>query len=276
MVGGDVSENHPPIPGFLRAYTIFELIVLVAAGIGAMAAQALLRPIWPWDIAPFNLAFIGAIYLASVIPIGMLAVGGKWKLARLILPMLLAFTGLALIATLINLGRFHFERPTTWAWFFLYITLPVNAAAHLWLYRGAAETGKVSLPDGWRNYLIAQSAVVGIYGLAQFIAPAAASGFWPWAIDAFHGQIYSGAFASLAIGGLLVVRGVSRAAITALAISQIGIAALAIGGLLLIDAGAHRVDWGAIGTWGWIGGFVVLGIAGLGMLWGNRAGSTSG
>ena len=261
-----MSEDHPLISAFLRGFTIFELIVLAAAGVGAMAAQGLIRPIWPWNVAPFNLAFIGAIYLASVVPIGMLAASRKWSLARLILPMQLVFTGLALVATLINLNQFHFERPATWAWFFLYVTLPANAAAHLWLYRDAIPDNSAPISPGWRNYLIVQSAVLGLYGLALFVTPAAASGFWPWTVDAFHGQIYSGAFVATAVGGLLTSRGMGRDAVLALAISQIGIAALAIGGVLLIDAGARRVNWAAAGTWGWIAAFAVIGFAGAGMI----------
>lgn len=261
-----ITESNPPVPPFLKYFTLFELIVLVLAGVGTLFLPTFSQPLWPWDVAPFNIAFIGAIYLASVAPIAMVARGGQWDLARLVLRMQLVFTGIALIASLINLGRFHFDRPATWAWFFLYISLPLNAAVHLWLYRGAPPGPEFALPAGWRNYLLGQSVVLGLYGLAQFFVGSGMSPLWPWGLDNFHGEIYSGAFVTTALGGLLMARGATRSGVVALGISQIGIAVFAVGGMALVDASVHRINWGAPGTIGWIVGFAVMAIAGAGML----------
>jgi len=174
-----VADQNPPVSSFLRFFTLFELVVLAAAGAGLFFFSAIIRPIWPWDISPFNAAFIGAIYLASVPAIGTLALVGRWAPGRVVLPMLLTFTGIGLVATLLSPEIFQYQRWTTWLWFFIYIALPVNSAVHLWIYRRQAPALAVPTPTSWRTYLLAQGAVLILYGLIQFVAPVAASAFWP-------------------------------------------------------------------------------------------------
>lgn len=266
------SQSNPPVSSFLRFFTIFEVIVLIVTGGGAFFLPDVIRPIWPWEIRPFNLAFIGAIYLASLVSIAMMAVVGRWAPARVVLWMLLTFTGIALIASLLNLSQFHLQSWATWVWILLYIALPLDSAIHLWLYRNMPPAPAVAIPAGWRYFLLAQSAVLGVYGLGQFFLPGIFSAFWPWTFDAFHSQIYSGTFLSTAVGGLLVARGAARSEILALSFPEIGIALFGIGGLALVDASVHRVDWAAPGTWAWIGMLAVMGGAGLAMLrWWQRA-----
>lgn len=262
-----MSNENPPITLFLRLFTLFEVVVLVVAGVGVFFLADVTRPIWPWDIPPFNAAFIGAIYLASVPAIGMLALIGRWAPARLVLAMLLTFTGIGLVASVLNLGDFQFQRWTAWFWFFLYISLPINSVIHLWLYRRRPPAQPISIPAAWRYYLLVQGFVLILYGVGQFVVPLALSSFWPWKIDAFHGQLYSGAFVATAVGGVLISRWAARLEFLAQGLSQIRFGLFAVGGLVLVDATAHRVNWSALGTWAWIGGFTVLTGAGLGMLW---------
>ncbi len=262
-----MSQNNPPISLFLRLFTLFELFFLVTAGVGLFFLPDLIRPIWPWDIPPFNAAFIGVIYLASVPAIGMLALVGRWAPARTVLPMLMTFTGIGIISSLLNLNGFQFGRWATWLWFFIYTSLPLNSAVHLWIYRKQSPAQPIATSSVWRVFLWAQGIMMIIYGLGQFVAPVVVSAFWPWKIDAFHGQLYSGAFIATGIGGLLISRQAARSEFLAQALSQIGFGLLAVAGLLLGDSTVHRVDWGTVGTWVWIGGFALMAIAGLAMLW---------
>lgn len=260
------ADSNPPITRWLRVFIFFALFVLVVSGIGVFFLPGAVRPIWPWELPPFNAAFIGAIYLASVPAIGMLAVSARWAPARLVLWMLASFTGIGLTMTLLNLGRFDFGNWVTWLWCFIYVSLSTTSALYLWLQRRQPPPRAVAIPLGWRIYLLAQSVVLGLYGIGQFITPPAVSGFWPWGIDALHGRLYSGVFVAAALGGWIVVRGAARSELLALALTQGGMALLAVAGLLLVDAGVHRVNWSAPGTWLWIGAFAVLGGAGAGLV----------
>jgi hypothetical protein len=260
------ADSNPPITLWLRVFTFFVLLVLIVSGIGVFFLPGTVRPIWPWELPPFNAAFIGAIYLSSVPAIGMMAFSGRWFPSRVVLMMLVTFTGIGLIMSLLNLSHFQFQNWITWLWFFIYVSLSTNSAVHLWLYRHMPPPPPIAIPAAWRAYLLGQSVVLGLYGLGQFVAPTVVSTFWPWAIDSLHGRLYSGAFAAAAVGGVVVLRGAARSELLALILTQTGMALLSVGGLVLVDNTVHRVDWSAPGTWVWIGAFVVLAAAGLGML----------
>lgn len=262
-----MANQNPSISLFLRLFTLFELFFLITAGAGLFLLPDVIRPIWPWDIPPFNAAFIGVIYLASVPAIALVALMGRWAPARLVLPMLLTFTGVGFISSLLNLGGFQFGRWATWMWFFIYSTLSLNSAIHLWIYRKQPTAQPAVTSSAWRLVLWVQAVLLIGYGLGQFFAPVVVSAFWPWKIDAFHGQLYSGAFVALGVGGLLISRQAARVEFLAQALSQLGFGVLAIVGLLLVDSSVHRVDWVALGTWAWIGGCAMIAIAGLAMLW---------
>lgn len=251
------------ISGFLRGFTAFEWVVLVLAGAGAFFAPMQMRSLWPWDIGPFNAAFIGAIYLASVPAIGMVAWKGNWSPLRIVLPMQLAFTGFGLLASVLHSGLFMPERWTTWVWWFLYVSLPMNAAFHLWLYRGREPAGEVMLPAALQRVLRVVAVLLALYFVALLVAPQAASRFWPWPIDALHGRLYSGAFLALAVGNWLLLRRSASWDVIAHALALLSLGVLGIVGVLVVDAAVARVVWSAAGTWVWMiafGGFAALGL----------------
>jgi hypothetical protein len=263
---GAMSNDNPSVSRFLRLFTLTELCILVIGGTALYFLGGLVRPIWAWDIPPFNLNFIGAIYLSSIPAIATLSLMGRWAPARIVLPMLMIFTGVAMIGTLLNAGALYPQRWTTWVWLVIYGALPINSAIHLWLYRRWPQALPAPTPAVWRYYLWGQAVVLILYGLGQFFAPVAFSGFWPWKVDAFHGQLYSGVFISLGTGAWLISRQAARIEVLVAALSQLGFGLWAIGGMLLIDSSVHRVNWPAPGLWVWIGACAVIAGAGLGLL----------
>jgi hypothetical protein len=250
----------------LRALILFELVILALSGGALYILPQVMRPQWPWDIPPFNAAFIGAIYLASVPAIALLGIVARWSPARVILPMLLAFTGIGFFTTVLNWGHFEPSRPTTWIWLFLYTAPPLSSALHLWWYRGWPPAEAQPVPAAWRGVLTGVAAGLMLYGLGQFLAPARASAFWPWPVDDFHGRLYSGSFIAGALGAGLVARRASPLESLVQALNLLLYGVLAIAGLLAVDRAVQRVDWTNGGTWVWIGAFALLSLVGLALL----------
>lgn len=264
-----ISSDDDGITPFLRAFTAVEWLVLVVAGLGAFFGPVAINAIWAWDIRPFNAAFIGTIYLASVPAIGAVAWTGSWSPTRIVLPMLLVFTGIGAVATAIEWDRLLLARWSAWAWVFLYLSLPMNSAAHLWLYRGRPANAARDTPRGWRMVLRAQAAVLCAYGVALFAVPNVASAFWPWPLDAFHARLYSGAFLALGIGGWLIADRAARRDWLAQGWTQLAFGVLGITGVVWVDSTAHRVPWSAVGTWAWMAAFAAFAAAGACLLLGR-------
>lgn len=260
------EEKNPRISPLLRGLTIIEVVVLVAAGGGLFFLTDLARAQWMWEIPPFNARFVGAVYLTSMVAVAMMLVSGRWAPARLVLPMLFTFTFVVLLMTLLHLDRFLFDRWSTWGWMVLYTVLPINSAYHIWLYRRWPPADPTPVPSAWRWILRALGAALGAYGLIQFFAPEAVSGFWPWSIDAFHGQMYSANLLTAAIGAIVLSSVAAPIEYLTLGIVYTVLGFFSILGLVWVDASTRSVDWAAPGTWIWVGTFAVLLIVGLGLM----------
>src|SRR5258705_8001687 len=120
-----MRNENPPISPLLRIITAVEALVLFGAGIGLFFFYDLMSSQWAWTITPFNSGFLGAIYLASLIAVTLLLAMPYWNAARLLLPMILTFTLIVLIASLIHFDKFNFSHIATWIWFALYIVIPI-------------------------------------------------------------------------------------------------------------------------------------------------------
>lgn len=257
---------NPPITWLLRAFTWIEVVVLLGAGGALFFVPDFARDVWPWSLTPFNTRFLGAIYLASFVGVAMLLRVGRWEPARIVVPLILTFTLVALTVSSLNVSRFEPLSVITAAWFLLYAALPVNCVYYLWSSRALRSANPVRMSAGWRWYLLAQGMVSAVYGVGLLMAPGPFSDFWPWKIDAFHGQMYSAAFLAPAVGSLILWRTASRMELITLGGLQITFGLLAILGLAIVDLSVHSVDWVAGGTLLWNGAFVVILVAGIAMI----------
>jgi len=136
---------HPRLTPLLRSFTLVELAVLIAAGFALLILPDLARDQWPWTPAPFNTAFLGAIYTTSLVPVAAMLVGSRAPL-RVVLPMLAVFTAIVLIVSLFYLEQFQLDRWSNWVWFPLYVLLPINASYHIWLYRRMSPVSLTPTP----------------------------------------------------------------------------------------------------------------------------------
>jgi hypothetical protein len=245
------GNADPRVTTLLLAVTGIEALVLFGAGVGLVVQPAVIGSIWPWPLTPFNAAFLGAVYSASLVSATALTVIGRWSPARIVVPMILIFTTIVLLVSLAYLGRFTPGWPT-WLWFFLYLALPINAARHVWLYRRLPPADPAPVSPGFRAVLLIASAVFGLYGLALLLAPEAVGDLWPWPIDAFHGRLYSVTFLTPAIGLYLLSRAASWAELWTMGLTLLVLGLLAVFGLAVTDVHTDRIDWAGPSTWSYV------------------------
>lgn len=262
-----MDTHDPRISRLLRWLTGLEVLVLVVSGGGLFLLPAVLGPLWPWALTPFNTRFLGAVYLASMVSAAALAYIGRWSGARLVVPMIFAFTALVLGVSMIYRDRFSQNDLSTIAWFALYIIIPVNALYHLWLYRKLSPVADGQLLPSVIVLLRIQALGLGAYGILLLVVPGMFGGFWPWPVDDFHVRIYSVAFITPALGAWLLLRSASVLELRTLGLTQIVGGGLPLAGLVIVDAAVRRVDWSATGTWLWIGLFGGICLMGGLLLW---------
>ena len=261
-----IGENNPKISSLLRFLTFIEVVVLFVAGFGLFFAPKLVVHLWPWELLPFNARFLGAVYAASCLAAIMQTAYARWSPGRLVTPMIFIFTAIIIILSFAYLGQFDFQRWEVWVWFILYIIIPINAAYHLWLYRNLPPADSTPLTNSAQMILMAQTVILGLYGLALIFIPTIAKMIWSWEIDNFHAQLYSVTFLTPAIGAYVLTKGATRLEWQTLGLAQTVLGLFPIIGVIIVDISVKRVLWSAVGTWTWFALFFAMLIAGLWMM----------
>ena len=254
--------DNPVLPGSLRIFSGAVILVLLV-GAGLFFAPDLVKPRWPWPLAPFNARFLGSFYLAEMVAMVALLVWNRWSPARMILVMAFVFTLVVTATSLANLDHFNFGRKASWIWFAVYAGSAIVAGLFLWNARGTPPVAAAVSGAGWRRTFQLEAVVLALYGLGLLILPATFSAFWPWKIDPFHAQTYSAIFITAATGTWLISSHAPREELVALGAAQLALGLLAIIGLAVTDAAVKRVDWAAPGTWLWLALFALIALTGL-------------
>jgi hypothetical protein len=244
-----VPTSNPRIPSFLRLVTWVESLVVFAAAAGLFFAPLLAARVWAWSPPPFNSRYVGAVYFAALLPLVVMAVVGRWAPGRLVLWMIFTFTTSIMIVMVFYIPQFEWSRWATWAFWFLYLFLPLNSIIFLVRLRSWAPSEPKPSPGGW--LMRATAAVLALYGLALLVVPEAATSFWPWPVDPFHGRIYAATFVTPAVGAwLLRDKGAGREyLVLGLTLAVLGV--FSIAGTMWTSATVppdRQVDYGAIGT----------------------------
>jgi hypothetical protein len=257
-----LENGNPKLPGGLRVFSGAVIVVLLV-GAGLFFVPDLVKPRWPWLLAPFNARFLGSFYLAEMVAMVALLVWNRWAPARMILVMAFVFTLVVSVTSLINLDHFNFARKASWLWFAVYAGSAVVSGLFLWNARATPPVAAAVSGAGWRSYLQAETILLGLYGLGLLTLPATFSAFWPWKIDAFHAQTYSAIFITAAAGTWLISSHAPREELVALGAAQFALGLLSAVGLAITDAAAKRVDWATPGTWAWLVLFALIAATGL-------------
>jgi hypothetical protein len=267
------NVSNPKVSTLLRTLTWVEVGVVGAAA-GLFGFPGLVVPHWPWALTPFNAYFVGVAYFTAWLPLVVFAWTGRWNPGRLVLAQIGAFTAYALLVSLLHREVFLVDRPGTIAWWVLYVALPINSAIHLWLYRRWPPAEAAATPPAWRRALTVLALGSGLYALAMFIAPVAATGWWPWPMNAFNGRMYAVIFLSLAVGFGVVRARASRLELLVQGCTALILGLTAVSGLFLTDIGRNKIVLGAA-TWAWLATFALFGVAGAGLIGLSRARGSS-
>jgi hypothetical protein len=233
-------------------------LVIALAGVVLFFAPTLGHDLWGWELTPFNTRFLGGIYLAALVPFATLLVVRTWELAQLVVPMDFVFMSIVLCVSLAYADRFLSDRPVTWAWFTIFVSIPLYTGYFLLRYRERLRPVVHRPAPRVRTALLAAAVPLGGYGLAMLAAPGTVTGFWPWPIDGFHGRVYSAIFVSLALGAAILARGGGPVGLRTLGLTCVALGALEPIGLVVVDARVDKVDWSAAGTWAWLAMFAAL------------------
>jgi hypothetical protein len=272
-----MRDSNFKITQLLRGVTALECAVLVFAGGGLFFLPSLLNRLWPWAITPFNGRFLGAVYLASLVSTLLLVIYQRWSPTRIVLPMILAFTSIVLIVSLLYIDRFTVPVSTI-AWLILYVGLPVSCLYHLWLYRSMPPAPPEPIPPLLQRGVQIQAAVLGLYGIMMLIAPSSLTAFWPWPIDEFHGRMYSVTFITPAVGAWLLTRSSTHTDLLTLGLTGIVGGLFPILGTLWVNTLVpieRQINFGLAGTWLWFALFASMFASGVLMAaWGRVHGNS--
>lgn len=246
---------NPPVPQFLRLVTWVECGVVFAAATVLFFAPALGRDVWAWSAAPFNARYIGAIYFAALLPLVVFAWSGRWSPGRVVLWMIFTFTTTIMLAMWVHLDRFEWSRPATWAFWFLYLFLPVNSVVFMVRLRGLRAAQGARLAPAHDAAVLVIAVALAVYGAALLLVPQTATAFWPWPVDAFHGRIYAATFITPAVGAALIRREGSAAEYRCVGATLITLGVLSIVAIAwtsAVVAPERKVDYARLGTWAFV------------------------
>jgi hypothetical protein len=263
----DAAYNAPLSP-WVRVFTGAALIVLIV-GFLLLFAPQLIVPYWPWTIAPFNARFLGAVYVAEFFSLGVLFTHNRWSPGRAALVVALVFTFVVAIASLIHLSSFAGLRRVT-LWFILYVGYAELTLGALLLYRELPAVAPLHISAPFGRVMQIAGLLLVLYGVAMFILPSFAAGFWPWGIDGLHGRIYSAVFLAPGIGLLLVAQSAAREECLVGGVFLAGLGFLAILSLILAHLQTGRGSFLSPGTWAWLVLFAAIGTLGFRMIRASR------
>lgn len=254
--------GNPALHPALRIFSAGVIIVLLV-GAGLFLTPGLVRPRWPWAVAPFNARFLGSFYIAEIAVMMALLVWNRWAPGRLVLVMAFVFTAAVSVVSFWHLEIFDFGRKSPWLWFAVYLVSVVISGFALVATRNNPAPSEIPVSTSMRRWLRAEGAALTAYGLVLLFVPLVAASFWPWQIDQFHAQTYSAVFLSGGAGALLVASRPVREELLVLGLAEVAVGGLSIAGLLLTDAEVHRVTWSGPGTFAWLALFALIGISGV-------------
>jgi hypothetical protein len=241
------STANPPLSLSVRIFASVVLLVLLG-GMLLLVAPQLIVGSWPWTLAPYAARFLGAIYAAEFVALGILVVVNRWAPGRLMLAMALVFTLVVTLASAFHLAEFDFGRRGPWGWFVLYGGSAAVSAILLRQHRHLQHPGRVTTGP-WRTAFRLEAALLGGYGALMLVAPETATAPWPWPADAFTARVYSGMFLAAGLGAFMLSRRGSPIDFLAYGLTQVTLGLASLAGVYLVVAPRPAYAWPDLTSW---------------------------
>jgi hypothetical protein len=191
------------IPAAQRAFfVVIAVAALFVAYLGLVTPAKMDRSFTWAALPPLHAGFVGMLYLfGGVFMVGCVVARRRSQVTGA-LPGIALFTGLLLLATVLNSEAFDFDLAPVWIWTLSYSIYPAIAVALLVRDRrtvgAASAAAPTTLPAWARSFLRAQAVVFALVGGLLLVAPSATVDAWPWPIAAGLAQFYGGPFLAYA------------------------------------------------------------------------------
>ena len=213
-----------------------------------------------WTIRPdITAAFLGAGYGAGCVLVAASLRRRPWAEVRVGIGIVLVFSTMILVATLLHLERFHFgaanggiARLAAWVFLAVYVFVPTVGT---WLFvreqrmAGPQPPGGLAMPGWFKVAIGAQGGIMAGFGAALFVAPWVLAPAWPWPLTSLTAQTVGSWLVPIGLGNLVVlVEGdLRRARVPALTSVAYGL--LQLGALARYS---DQVQWHEVGAWIWV------------------------
>jgi hypothetical protein len=169
-----------------------------------------------WTIKPdLTAAFLGAGYAAGFVLVVLGLRARTWAQARAAVVTVAVFATLTLVATLLHLDKFHFgaggvvARFAAWFWLGVYVLVPIALAgliAHQQRSPGADPERRDPVPSWLVTAFGLQGLIMGVVGVALFVAPSTATTLWPWTLTPLTARVVAAWLIAFAVAAVLTVR----------------------------------------------------------------------
>jgi hypothetical protein len=262
------------IPGLRRFYCV-AVVLVTSVGVFTFLLSTRTAQLFAWPIEPpLTAAFLGANYWAAFFLAVLSARERRWSRARITYAVSVVFTSLTLLATLLHLDKFQFDKVNGWLWLIVYIVVPPWLVLLYPLQRRAAgrDPERTAPLEPWLLPVMAvQALVVLVIGLALWVAPSSADSLWPWALTPLTARAVGAWLLALAAGLAVTIwerdwQRVRVAVLTYVAMPVLQFVALA--------RFHSTLAWHGAGTWlyvAFLASILALGLHGVRRAWLARA-----
>ncbi len=219
---------------------------------------------WPWQMKALATRFLAGVFLAIAVAVFLAQRRSSWQDVHVMFLFGAAFFGLSLLVGLINFQNLRLNSIVTWQWFNLNGIVTFGCAYYLFKHRKDTSTsnpGMIRKP--LKLFLIAQSAVVGVFGLVMYVAPDLTDFFWPWVLPRIAAEAFGALFLTTSLTALWSARQTDEGRIRAFLVGDALFPALA-----LVSVAIHwdtvlseSAGWHVTLTWIALYAFVSLGSA---------------
>ena len=171
---------------------------------------ARLAAMFTWvDLSALSARFLGAIYAFGAFFMLGCVLARRQGEVRGAVQLILLWTGVLLIISVLNVNGFDFTKLPARAWFTSYVIYPIVA---IWLtVRNPEMLAAVDLPgpelEAWAKwFLLLQGVLFTLLAAFLFFFPAFMVTVWPWPVTPLLAQMYSGPLLAYGFGSLIFSR----------------------------------------------------------------------